>query len=94
MYYFVCREMGISYVVSRHFWWTQNNLYIEQIPSNLDKRIPTFVLLSGHDCIVNAHLVRDYLTDYNIETFWAPNISHGGFMHDRDSWEKICEWIS
>ncbi|CAF1372936.1 unnamed protein product, partial [Adineta ricciae] len=31
MYYFVCRELGISYVISRHFWWTQNNLFLEQI---------------------------------------------------------------
>jgi hypothetical protein len=94
MYYFVCREMGISYVVSRHFWWTQNNLYIEQIRACSNKKLPTYVLLSGRDCIINADLVRDYLIDYNIDHYWAPNISHGGYMHDKDSWEKICEWIS
>ncbi len=94
MYYFVCREMGISHVVSRHFWWTQNNLYIEQLRSCSDKKLPTYVLLGGRDCIVNAHLVKDYLTNYNIDYYWAPNISHGGYMHDKDSWEKICEWIS
>ncbi|CAF3263596.1 unnamed protein product [Rotaria socialis] len=94
MYYFVCRELGISHVVSRHFWWTQNNLYIEQIPLCSNKRVPTHIILAGRDCIVNAGLVRDYLADNNIDYYWAPNISHGGFMRDRDSWEKVCEWIS
>jgi hypothetical protein len=86
--------MGISYVVSRHFWWTQNNLYIEQIRSCSNKNLRTYVLLSGRDCVINPYLVRDYLSDNNIDYYWAPNICHGGFMHDKDSWKKICEWIS
>ncbi|CAF0744352.1 unnamed protein product [Rotaria sordida] len=94
MYYFVCRELGISYVVSRHFWWTQNNLYIEQIPSCSNKKLPTYIFLSGHDCIINANLVRDYLINNHMDYYWAPNLSHGSFMHDYNSWKKICEWIS
>ncbi|CAF4175180.1 unnamed protein product [Rotaria sordida] len=94
LYYFVCRELGISYVISRHFWWTQNNLFIEQIPSYTNKILPTHVLLSGHDCIVNVHLIKDYLIDNDIDYYWAPNLSHGGYMHDKESWEKICQWIS
>ncbi|CAF1681055.1 unnamed protein product, partial [Adineta ricciae] len=94
LYYFVCREMGISYVVSRHFWWTQNNLYVEQIKSCANGKLPTYVLLSERDCIVNSDLVRDYLTDNQIEYYWAPKLSHGDFMHDKASWKKICEWIS
>jgi hypothetical protein len=86
--------MGISYVVSRHFWWTQNNLYIEQIRSCPNKKLRTHVLLSGRDCVINPYLVRDYLIDNNVDYYWAPSISHGGYMHDKDSWEKICEWIS
>ncbi|CAF1316487.1 unnamed protein product [Adineta steineri] len=94
MYYFVCRELGISYVISRHFWWTQNNLFIEQIPSQSNKRLPTYVLLSGQDCIVNVHLVKDYLIENKIDYYWAPNLSHGGYMHDKESWEHVCQWIS
>ncbi|CAF0812700.1 unnamed protein product [Rotaria sp. Silwood1] len=94
MYYFVCRELGISYVISRHFWWTQNNLFIEQIPSYTNKILRTHVLLSGHDCIVNVHLIKDYLIDNDIDYYWAPSLSHGGFMHDKESWEKICQWIA
>ncbi|CAF1449162.1 unnamed protein product [Adineta steineri] len=94
MYYFVCREMGISHVIGRHFWWTQNNLYIEQIRSCSNKQLPTHVLLSGRDCIINAPLIRDYLNDNNIDNYWATNLSHGDYMHDKDSWKKICEWIS
>ena len=86
--------MGISYVINRHFWWTQNNLYIEQIRSCSDENLRIYVLLGGRDCIVNSHLVKDYLTNYNIEYHWAPNISHGGYVHDKDSWKKLCEWIS
>jgi len=86
--------MGISYVVSRHFWWTQNNLYIEQLRSSTNTKLPTYVLLSERDCIVNTRRVRDYLTDYNIEYHWAPKICHGGFMHDKMSWQKVCQWIS
>jgi hypothetical protein len=94
MYYFVCRELGISYVISRHFWWTQNNLFIEQIPSYSNKMVPTHVLLSGSDCIVNVNLVKDYLIDNNIDYYWAPKLSHGGYMHNKESWEQICRWIS
>ena len=94
MYYFVTRELGISHVISRHFWWTQNNLFLEQIPNHEKTLVPTYVLLSGHDCIVNVHLVKDYLINHNIEYHWAPKLSHGGYMHDRQSWEKICQWIS
>lgn len=94
MYYFVCRELGISYVISRHFWWTQNNLFLEQIPSKTNTNLRTFVLLSSRDCIVNVDLVKDYLIEHDIEYYWAPKLSHGGFMHDKQSWEKICQWIS
>ncbi|CAF2427292.1 unnamed protein product [Rotaria sp. Silwood2] len=94
MYYFVCRELGISYVVSRHFWWTQNNLYLEQIPSCSNEKLPTYIFLSGRDCIINADLVRDYLINNHIDYYWAPNLSHGSFIHDNNSWKKICEWIS
>lgn len=95
MYYFVCRELGISYVISRHFWWTQNNLFLEQI--RLQSTIPhqhIHVLLSGRDCIVNVHLVKDYLVTNHIDYYWAPKLSHGGYMHDKASWEQICQWIS
>ena len=94
MYYFVCRELGISYVISRHFWWTQNNLFFEQIPSFSSKTLPIHVLLSGQDCIVNVHLIKDYLVDNNVDYYWASNLSHGGYMHDQESWDKICQWIA
>ena len=94
MYYFVCRELGISYVISRHFWWTQNNLFLEQIRNESKEILPTYVLLSGRDCIVNVHLVKEYLINNKIDYYWARNLSHGDFMHHRDSWEQICQWIS
>jgi hypothetical protein len=94
MYYFVCRELGISYVISRHFWWMQNNLFLEQIPLDGNRMIPTYVFLSGHDCIVNVHLVKEYLIANNIEYYWGSKLSHGDFMRHPDSWEQICRWIS
>lgn len=95
MYYFVCRELGISYVISRHFWWTQNNLFLEQINSQSTKHhLPIHVLLSGRDCIVNVHLIKEYLKAKHIDYYWAPKLSHGGYMHDKTSWEQICQWIS
>lgn len=94
MYYFVCREMGISYVISRHFWWTQNNLFLEHFLNETNENIPTHVLLSGRDCIVNVHLVKEYLIKHNINYSCVPGLSHGDFMHHRCSWEQICRWIS
>ena len=94
MYYFVCREIGISYVISRHFWWTQNNLFIEQTPVKAKQAVPIHVLLSSNDCIVNVHLVKEYLIKHQIDYYWALKLSHGGFMHDRPSWEMICQWLS
>lgn len=94
MYYFVCRELGISYVVSRHFWWTQNNLYLEQIRSCSEQKLPVFVLLAARDCIVNAHVVRDYLIDNQIDYYWAPKLFHAGCIYNHKCWETISQWIS
>ena len=94
MYYFICRELGISYVVSRHFWWTQNNLYLEQIRQCSKANLPVFVLLASHDCIINPHFIRDYLKENGIDHYWAKGLLHGAFMYDTKSWHQISQWIS
>ncbi|CAF4824592.1 unnamed protein product, partial [Rotaria sp. Silwood2] len=70
------------------------NFYLEQITSCSNEKLPTYIFLSGRDCIINADLVRDYLINNHIDYYWAPNLSHGSFIHDNNSWKKICEWIS
>ncbi len=41
--------------------------------------------------MIYPYLVPDYLINNNIDYYWAPNICHGGYIHDKDNWEKICE---
>jgi pimeloyl-ACP methyl ester carboxylesterase len=90
MWYFVCKELGIAYLIGRHFWWFQNVLFAHQLPKSNHH---TKVFLSGSDCIINAKFVRKYLDTHQIQYHWAPKHKHGDFLLDKSSWKEIVCWI-
>ena len=54
--YGASREITISHMLHRHFWWHRNILYLEDIPSH----IGVVVALSSEDPILNAENVLEY----------------------------------
>jgi len=53
--YFVGSELGVSNLLQRHFCWTSNSLWFEEIPNARDQS-KTFFLLGGKDEIVHTEV--------------------------------------
>jgi len=53
MYYFISSEVGVANVLQRHFDWSTNSLWCEEIPHAKDPSKSMFVL-GGKDSIVNS----------------------------------------
>lgn len=60
MRYFVGTELGIANTIRRHFDWSSNSLWFEEIPNARDPK-KTFVVLGGKDVILNAEVSRSSL---------------------------------
>jgi hypothetical protein len=57
MRYFVGTELGVVNLLQRHFCWTSNSLWFEEIPNARDPH-KSFFLLGGKDDIVHAEVGR------------------------------------
>jgi hypothetical protein len=55
MRYFVGCELGVSNVLQRHFCWTSNSLWFEEIPNATDQS-KTFFCMGGKDNIVDTEV--------------------------------------
>lgn len=55
MRYFVSTELGVANLLQRHFDWSSNALWYEEIPNARDPAKTMFVL-GGKDDIVNAEV--------------------------------------
>lgn len=55
MRYFVSMELGTANLLQRHFDWSSNSLFYEEIPNARDKQRTLFVL-GGKDDIVASHV--------------------------------------
>lgn len=55
MRYFVGCELGVSNLLQRHFCWTSNSLWFEEIPNATDQS-KTFFCLGGKDIIVDTEV--------------------------------------
>lgn len=63
--YFVGTELGVVNLLQRHFCWTSNSLWFEEIPNATDPQ-KTLFLLGGKDDIVHSEvsiflLIQSYL---------------------------------
>lgn len=58
LHYFASMDMGVSHTLARHFFWSENILWKEDIQGR-----KVTVVLGGQDLIVNADAVGRYLTD-------------------------------
>ena len=58
LYYFGSMDMGVSHTLARHFFWTENILWKDEIG---DRR--TTVVLGGRDIIVDTDAVGRYVSE-------------------------------
>lgn len=55
MRYFVGSELGVSNLLQRHFCWSSNSLWFEEIPNARDPS-KTLFLMGGKDNIVHTEV--------------------------------------
>jgi hypothetical protein len=83
LYYFASMDMGVSHTLSRHFFWSENILWKE----DLDGRNVT-VSLSGKDLIVDTESVGRYMTSSNVP--WTTSSTSSSLLIDvEDTSEEL-----
>jgi hypothetical protein len=55
MRYFVGTELGVANLLQRHFCWTSNSLWFEEIPNARDPH-KTLFMLGGKDDIIHSEV--------------------------------------
>lgn len=106
MNYFVSREMYIANSLSRHFHWSKNILFWEDLPTG--KEYKNVVLLCEEDAIVPAKKVHRYLrakmeeadthdeeakNTPNLEVLYYEHRHHGELLLRQSMLSKIVEKI-
>jgi len=81
--FFVSKELHIAHVLSRHFWWWENNLWVEDI------HCPITVFLSGRDSIVPSSPIQRYLTKHRIDSYYYPDFYHASFLLNKQATSDI-----
>ncbi|KAI9574737.1 hypothetical protein HD554DRAFT_2011317 [Boletus coccyginus] len=95
MRYFVGTELGIANTIQRHFDWSSNSLWFEEIPNARDSK-KMLVVLGGKDVILNAERVRRYLGSHGVRKgiCFDPNGSHGQpFVAGGPAHSAIMSWL-
>eukprot|EP00877_Chromochloris_zofingiensis_P001901 jgi/Chrzof1/11711/Cz06g06140.t1 len=77
LFHFASRDIHLAATFARQFYWTDLNLWPEDMP------IGSVVLLSGDDDLVSGETVRDMLEKSgHIKVLFNPNLWHGAFLLD------------
>ncbi|KAI9001046.1 hypothetical protein BD414DRAFT_473454 [Trametes punicea] len=93
--YFVGTELGVANFLQRHFDWSANCLWYEEIPNARDHR-KTMFFLGGRDCIIDATRVKRYLTSHGIRKglWYDPNGRHGqALLSSSPGHYEILRWL-
>lgn len=93
--YFVATELGVANLLQRHFDWSSNSLWFEEIPNARDYT-KTLFLLGGKDGILNAQRVKKYLTSHGVRKglWYDPDGLHGqALLVGGKGHERVMEWL-
>ncbi|KAJ7179062.1 hypothetical protein C8R46DRAFT_1173508 [Mycena filopes] len=93
--YFVATELGVANLLRRHFDWSSNALWFEEIP-NARNPSKAFFLLGGKDSIINAERVKKYLTSHGVRKgiWYDPDGLHGdALMSGGAGHTKVLQWL-
>ena len=104
LYYFASKDLGIAHTLARHFFWSQNILWKEDIAGR-----NVTVSLGGRDIIVNTSAVAKYITDgtddeypnwedatwtgSGMEMIWFPQCDHAQVFDDRRTRQKLVDIV-
>lgn len=61
MHYFVSTELGVANLLQRHFDWSSNTLWFEEIPNARDPS-KAFFMLGGRDAILNSQVDEQFFS--------------------------------
>jgi len=93
--YFVGTELGVANLLRRHFDWSSNALWYEEIPNARDPA-KTFFLLGGRDDIINAERVKKYLTSHGVRKgiWFDPTGLHGQALLSKSAGHtEVMRWL-
>ncbi|KAJ7590911.1 hypothetical protein C8J56DRAFT_1013742 [Mycena floridula] len=96
MRYFVGSELGVANLLQRHFDWSSNSLFFEDIPNAKDPKKVLFVI-GGKDAIVNTPRVIKYLSSHGIrKNLWVdPSARHGqALISGQPGHTEILRWLA
>ncbi|KAJ3493881.1 hypothetical protein NLJ89_g10917 [Agrocybe chaxingu] len=94
--YFVGTEIGVANLLQRHFCWTSNSLWFEEIPNARDPS-KTLFLLGGKDDIIQAERVKQYLTSHGVckGLWYDPDGRHGqALMRGGQGLQQVLHWLT
>eukprot|EP00456_Euglypha_rotunda_P044283 TRINITY_DN3490_c0_g1_i16.p1 TRINITY_DN3490_c0_g1~~TRINITY_DN3490_c0_g1_i16.p1 ORF type:complete len:304 (+),score=2.37 TRINITY_DN3490_c0_g1_i16:208-1119(+) len=89
IHFFVSRELHIANVLTRHFWWWENCLWVEDFGN-----IPVTAFLAGQDAIVPSLAVLRYLNKYRIPYHFYDKYLHAEFLVREKPMEDILETLN
>ena len=97
MKYFVGTELGVANFLQRHFDWSSNCLWYEEIPHAKDPARARF-FLGGKDDIVDAARVKRYLTSHGIKEgkglWFDAEGRHGqALLAGGEGHQEILRWL-
>ena len=97
IYCIATTDPTISYNMYRNFWWYQNAMWFQDIPSH----IGIVACISGLDEILNPQAIIEYIQCYNknnntkaqIKTILWPNFSHGQILIHFKEQKRLAKLI-
>jgi len=95
MYYFVGSELGVANFLQRHFDWSSNALWYEEIPNGRDPSKAMFVL-GGQDEIISSERIMRYLRSHGVRKglVFTPHHIHGTALRAGTGvYEQIMDWL-
>ncbi|TCD64755.1 hypothetical protein EIP91_003646 [Steccherinum ochraceum] len=93
--YFVSMELGVAYYIQRHFCWSSNTLWYDEIPDARNPHKAKFVI-GGKDDLVNGPRVRRYLQLHGVEggLWYDPLGRHGQVLiTSGHTFAEVLGWL-
>ncbi|TBU32806.1 hypothetical protein BD311DRAFT_686062 [Dichomitus squalens] len=93
--YFVGTELGVANFLQRHFDWSSNSLWYEEIPNAKNPK-KTMFFLGGKDSIIDANRVKRYLTSHGVRKNlrFDPSGHHGeALLAHSPFYNDILNWL-
>ncbi|KZT62135.1 hypothetical protein CALCODRAFT_505727 [Calocera cornea HHB12733] len=95
MWYFVGAELGVANALQRHFVWSNNILWFEEICHARDPQ-RFMVVLGGKDAIVDTERVKLYLEAHGVRQglLFDPEGRHGSaLLRNGTGLRTVVDWI-